>query len=538
MHKPRPNLSPTTIYTLTWLALASSFFFILFASPDPYWYDDGLRHITIAKQFWFRGIHTWHEYFFAGYFSTRELNPWFLSDLAYMPLAWLDPTTGLKLTTLWQIALLAFSFYLLLRQLHINPLLRVLFIGFLLLGSELFTVRILLGRPLVISTAVFLLILLAILQRRNIIVALLVAVSVLLSHMFVFTLVLSGVSFFWTIWCENGRLRGAIRIAYAWLGGVLLGILLHPQNKQYLNYIAEVFLSIPFSKNLGIGGEFTSGLLDADPAIFFAWGLLPVLFVFISRQLGKRYLFHHRASFVLLFSLSVVFFGGYLFWQRTIDYLWPLLLLTLASMLSCSTQIQNSVHQGLLRRRLFGLSFLHLILLLGLWQVTSLWVGARQTSTRQSLSDFDVLQGLPPQSRVFNLDWDYFPAYFFFRPDLLYARGMDPTLDYKHSAEDFSVADSCRSIKKWQSLREFLAQVDWEKGTIEWTKETSALNAKNWTSEILQRFQPEYLVLDKTRYPKLVSKLNRLSILRLIHQSPKIAVYQVLNPNTNNKIKQ
>lgn len=51
-------------------------------------------------------------FFFAGYFSSRDLNPWFLSDLSYMPLAWLEPISALKLTNLWQIALLVCSLFI------------------------------------------------------------------------------------------------------------------------------------------------------------------------------------------------------------------------------------------------------------------------------------------------------------------------------------------------------------------------------------------------------------------------------------------
>jgi hypothetical protein len=494
------------------ILLIASFAIILFSSHEPYWYDDGLRHIVIAQQFLASGLHTWHQYFFAGYFSTRDLNPWFLSDLAYVPLAWLDTVTALKLTTICQISLLVGAFYLLLRQLHVVPQLQAIFIAVLLLGSEYFTLRLLLGRPFVLSAAVFFFALWAILQRRYLVLAGLIAISVLLSHMFVFTLVLCFVSALWCIWCEQGSFRSALRILSSWLGGASLGFLLHPQQQLYMSYIREVFVVIPFSKDLGIGWEFSSGLLHAEPSVFLILGLLPVLIVLAGRQLGQRYLVLHRASFILLLALSLVFFGGYLIWQRTIDYLWPLLLLTTASIASCSPQFQSMVMQALWQKRIWKLSLLHILVFVGFWQLAGLWLGMRYPSEKPSIVEFDVLQRLPPQARVFNLDWDYFPAYFFFRPDLQYARGMDPTLDYKHNALDFQAIDIVRQ-----------------------GEESITTDAQEWLAEVTKRFNPQYLVIDKLRYPALTSQLAKLASLRVAGKTDKIIAFQIHPSNPANK---
>lgn len=334
------------------------FSFILFSSSEPYGLDAGLRHSVTAQQSLTSDLHT-------------SLFP----DLVNEPLVGLTPITVLKLTTLWQMCLFIWAFHLILRRLHVGSQLQAVFIGILLLGSELFTIRLLLGGPSVLSTAVFFFSLWAIIQRRYIVLAGLTAISVLLSHMFVFILVLCAVSALWSVWCEHGRLRSAFRILASTLVGVSLGVILHPQDQIYKSYIFEVFMVSPFS-NLGIGKEFASGLLHAEPSIFFFLGLVPVLVVLVGRQLGQKYLFSHRATFVLLLTLTAVFLGSYLAWQQILDYLWPLLLLTSAALLSCSPQVQDMILHGLRKRRVWGISILHLLIVLGLWQLGSLWVGA------------------------------------------------------------------------------------------------------------------------------------------------------------------
>lgn len=105
---------------------------------------------------------------------------------------------------------------------------------------------------------------------------------------------------------------------------------------------------------------------------------------------------------------------------------------------------------------------------------------------------------------------------------------MDPTLDYKHAPEHFQVVDSIRRSISWVSPLEIFGQPNWKSSALTVTTENSHIDAEQWTSEIRFRFQPDFLVLDKLRYPQLVAKLNQLPTLRMEAPTEKIGAYKML----------
>jgi len=96
--------------------LATAFILIviggfLFSLNNPISWDDGLRHLAMAREMMVNGFGVgWQKFFFAGYFSQHLLDPWFLANISYIPIANLPTEAGLKIYTLINIALLIGAF--------------------------------------------------------------------------------------------------------------------------------------------------------------------------------------------------------------------------------------------------------------------------------------------------------------------------------------------------------------------------------------------------------------------------------------------
>jgi len=522
-------------YLVTALCLWVSFAVALFASPDPVHSDDGLRHITIAQQFWSEGIHTWQRYFFAGFFADRNFNPWFLSDLSYMPFAWGDLVLGLKSATLAHVGILLLIFILLLRRLQIEPLLGSILLLLLVWGSDMYTWRLMLGRPFTLGVSVFLLLLWAILCRRYWMVTALTAVSVCLSHLFLFTLPLLCLGGVWLLAERKTPIKSAVLLFTASIFGLLLGFALHPQGSEYFKYLAGTFVSIPFSKNLDLGGEFASGLYQPDAAVLFGISVLGISLIGLHSKLqGPPW------DWAFLLSLVAVFTLGYASWMRSIDYLWPLFLLASGRLLAI-TDKQKAVEAGLFHWRIWGIRPVWIISTVCLVHFGLKVQTTLINSVEYPLSEFDQLRQVPTGARILNVDWDLFPPLMFFRPDLRYARGMDPTLDVKDNVTKWKLLDTINDRwdlrKEDQSWSEFFKtlqeRTDMSNFRMIWAREADNYNRDLWLAEVYRAYEPDYIVVSK-RYPKLAAYLEKAPGLKLIAQSPRLSVYQILNGESAN----
>jgi len=181
--------------------IAVYFVVLLFGTRNPISIDDGLRHIVMAQHYRDQGIgnvNGWGVYFFSGYFAELSFDPWFLADLSYIPFTVLsDPVRSLKAYSLVSLALIFLSFLPLLRRYRAPPLLGCLSLLLLFFGSEMFLFRLLLARPYVFVTALFLFTYLCIVQRRFFLLLPVLAIATLFSHLFVFPLALCVAATLW-----------------------------------------------------------------------------------------------------------------------------------------------------------------------------------------------------------------------------------------------------------------------------------------------------------------------------------------------------
>lgn len=520
----------------------------LFLPKNPISLDDGLRHFKIAELYrenWMKGlagsesalggrIEGWGDFFFTGYFSERNFDPWYGADLAYIPFTFIpNPVIGLKVATIGFLVIILLSFLLLLRRYKASPELSALLLFLLFLGSYGFTNRMLFGRPFLLTTGVFLLTYLLLLEKRFFLLALLLAFSVLLSHLFIFPVLLCLLGVVWMLSLK--RWRDSVLLAGAASGGVIIGFLLHPDPPLYLSYLRDVFLRIPFAKELGIGAEFAGGLSDADILLFLILFLLILVFALCRRRFSLPALLSRRPEISLTLFLMLGFLGAYVLWERAVDFLWPLMLLFALQLLTIDANIEreafmhlhSSIHPRLPFRWIQGLLLL-LFLNSGLIIFQNL-----KFDRSKSLSFYSAIQSIPAQSRVLNIDWDIFPVLFFLRSDLLYARGMDPTFDWVNDVGATKLFDRVndRFSFQWSDLPRTIAdaRMRFNGSNLSFVrlKEKEDLDVSLWLKDLRNHFQADYLLLKKGVHPSLIQKLSEGQHLSLAFESHAIVIFSL-----------
>ena len=115
----------------------------------------------------------------------------------------------------------------------------------------------------------------------------------------------------------------------------------------------------------------------------------------------------------------------------------------------------------------------------------------------------EPMENIPSESRVLNIDWDLFPALFSVRPDLLYARGMDPSYDYLEDPDSIPLFEAVRAPHEY---------TDWD----------------TWLTEINQRMPSDYLTLWREGRRGVIETLNQHQALEYIGMSDHIIVYKIL----------
>lgn len=501
--------------------LIASLYVVLAASGGPLHMDDGLRHIAFASQMWEKGVHSWQDYFFAGYFASRDFDPWFLAHCTYLPFTFLGPVAGLKWLTLAYALSLCVAFCLLLFHLRFSvPQVSFLLVA-LVWGSTLFNWRILSGRPLIFASALLLLSVWAVLGRRPWWLGIILVVSFLFSHLFVFILVVSLSGVVWLFLRGERSMAGKMLIASAL--GPIIGASLHPQSGLYLTYLHEVFLVIPWLRSMGLGTEFTPGLIIPDPSILVVMVLIAWLYWGIGRSVPWSELVKSQTFFLGVIAL---FFGVcWLFWVRAIDLFWPVLLVAAASAWQLRLSLPPFNGPKLLR---------HFLPVLGLF-VAVHWVVRVLTSTEPlpggNLIDYHL--DVPEGSKVFNLDWEVFAPLVFHRADVQYARGMDPTFDHIENSKRASLLDqvfSSRQQPAWAVAAGLLAGDN----SVLYPAENTSLNSEVWLKAVLTEYRPDFVVLRKGRHKRLELDLEISPLLMPLEGTGALRVYRVLNLQGDN----
>jgi hypothetical protein len=204
---------------------------------------------------------------------------------------------------------------------------------------------------------------------------------------------------------------------------------LHPHGEKYLAYFLSVFATLP---NVNDSTEFDPGWPHAAMVLSLL-GLLGLLVLVARHRLQVSWQRMHQEGMTFLTTLVLLFTVAFLFWGRSIDFLWPLVLLLLGRLLATNPYVFQDTASVLLPRHALPLLPKLLAGTIGLVALTNVgklaWVLA-SGDAQYSLAPIErTLTPLNPGTLVLNVDWDLFPAFFAVRSDLRYARGMDPGFD-------------------------------------------------------------------------------------------------------------
>ncbi|MBI3332193.1 hypothetical protein HYZ99_04550 [Candidatus Peregrinibacteria bacterium] len=474
-----PSNSRHAIWTIVGLLAVVTIF--LFFLENPVSLDDGLSHFAFARMMRTEGIFPaqgWDAFVSEGTMSRISVNPYFLSHVLMIPLTLLPPVIALKILTILFIALVLFAMWLVLRSLKLDPKIQAWFLLLFFLGNHIFLGRTLLARPFTLVTALYLLLLFAIIDRRRILAGVILAVTVLASHLFVFSLAASVVGVGWLI--AQKRTSDALRLGSAIVCGIGLGLILHPQTSAYVLYLSDVFLRLPFQHPGSISELRFS--LQWSAASILSWASVAIgvgVSGFAVSSLSKAQRTKHPEIFyVALLTLGLI--PCAIFWIRAMDFLWPtiavLVAASIAAFLRNGKKIDIPFHAFLFD--LLGIVCILQTALVGSTIVTR--------NANHDLEAYSAMERIPPDNVVLNLQWDRLPVFVLLRPDLRYVLGMDPRfLAFEHP-----------------ELFAHLEEAANKSADAKW-------NAATWLAEAKGMTHADVLVIDK-REKMLIDRIARI----------------------------
>ncbi len=455
---------------------------------NPVALDDGLRHFAMGQSIANQGIEAadWSRFFFAGYFSNHPIDPWFLSDVLYAPLASLGVFTALRIVSLSGVFLLLLSFLFAARKWKASPTVTCTCIALLLFFEPSFFYRLLVGRPYVWMTPLSVLVSVSVLWRQYWLLVVSLTIAFLLSHLFVFPLLLALVGVLWLLSLRDWKAVSWLCIAIA--TGLLLGFFLHPDGGAYVAYLVDVFLRVPFLTGLEFGTEMQSGF-SMGFRVLVMLAVLALLHAGYFKS-GMSIRQYHRTGLSFLLLVNLIFLLLFLRYSRSIDFLWPLLLLSFLVLLSERPEALTVAVDRLVPPSLR----IHPVLppLITLLLCASVFAGVQgalysSDETRSLRTYQNALADLPAGSRVLNVDWHFFMPAVLVRPDLKYATGIDPS---------FTSLDN-------PNVQRLLTEIR----TDAWRNEKTAVEARQWMSALLAEYPSDFLVFFQKRHADWTSFL-------------------------------
>ncbi len=460
--------------------------------------DDGLRHVEMGRRMAEQGTITldWSQFIYAGVLRDLHTDPWFLADALYAPFAHIDSFIALRLFTLVAFVLLAASFLLALRAYEVPKRSQSILLLLLALGDPVFLFRLLLGRPFVLFTAAALLVLWCLRARREWVLVPLLCLSVLLSHLFIFPL---GIALLFAVWLGFGRgewKRTGLVLLFSGTG-VGAGLLLHPGAGAYLWYIVHVLALIPLLGSLGLGSELqTSFFVDTVSVWVLLGAIITLLGACTAEERKRAFAAEGDAPFLLI--LLALFLGAFFFWDRAIDFLWPLLLLFIGIFLTRFPALPSRIAKRSLPASVYvrGLVLVSLLLLAApaAFELATIPLVMPRLSAAS-------LERVPHGARVLNIDWGLMPLLVHLRSDLKFAAGMDPTFTY--------LADP---------------------GMTSWMRGADVVSPKNvalWLRSVPAAFSSDTLVFNPKKHQNLAKALTTVSGVVSLGSSPQFLVYRL-----------
>lgn len=503
MHRIRHFIAPLSGLVCLGIVIA-----VLFTLNNPVSWDDGLRHFVMARTMMSEGLGTtWQHFLYEGYFGAHSVDPWFLSDVFYMPFTFLETVPALKMFTVCSIALLLLAMWMYLRKLALPTYFTGVFLTLLLFGDRLFFLRTLLGRPYLVMTAVVITLLHLLKRKHWLLISVLLCVATLLSHLFIFPVAIAGVYFVWFV--LQRHTRDALHCAASVIVGVGVGLILHPQTTEYVRYMS-VFFRIPFLTDLNLGSEMRIGIpfvITAAAALLIAFFLLTVARKWNPVEMNTQHLLAHPIA--PLSFLALGFLGCTAFWIRGIDFLWPIVLLLLAETYALTRMSLNFEHSAKrLRKHILAL----IIALVALCTITILRVSydIHTADSRHTFPSGAIMEAVPAGAHVLNLHWDSFPILLTLRSDVQYATAMDPSLTHVTDPE-------VQALLQMYSSPAFRLK-------------NPIIDVDAWLKQVLERYPADYIVLSPKRFHNLLPKFRELSSLKeLPGADENFVLFQVVN---------
>lgn len=494
------ELFRTRVASLLVLAVIGGALVFLFTPLEqPTALDDGLRHDAMGRLIASEGISaaTWDHFLWAGYLKTHPVDPWFLSDVLYAPLSPLSPVRAMQAYAVFSILLLVVAFLAVLRRQRAHVLLAVIAAFFLVFLNQHFFYRLLLGRPYVLLTAIFLWVIASILGKRAFQLSIALALAVLLSYLFVFPLFAALLGLVW-LWLRSED-RDVKKLGIAIAVGVFIGLVLHPHVFEYVRYVFFIFFKIPFLTNIEKASEMLATPSRVFEAVLITLSLLPSIILEHRKSAGTP------SSTEFLGWLVIIFGAVTCLWPRGIDYLWPTALLFLTCFLSSRMPLSEGEVAGPVVRRMFLACFFLFLCSAIIYLATSR--GLYASDPTRSLAPYtEAFTSVPSGSKVLNVDWHLFPPFVAARPDLQYATGMDAAFT---ALQDPEAATLLHDLVT-PAFRDALT--------------TEA--ARTWLASIRKIYPGDFIALDVLRHEKMVEALTTIG-LKKVSGGEMVAVFDL-----------
>ena len=510
MHFPSALRQWLPLFTTCFIILIT--FLILLPLKNPPSLDDGLRHVTIGRLMAENGISSvkgWGDFFFAGYFSHHNSDPWFLSDVLSMTLSRLSLVTALKVTILSSLTLILLSAWVFFRSLRLPPVTTSFLLLLLAFGEMPFYSRFFLARPFPLMTAIVILTVMAVLHRKWIVLLPLLCVATLLSHLFVLPL---GIGIIGALWLWSfGEKKASLSVVTATAAGVLLGLVLHPAPFAYLHYLVTIFIRIPFlfNRRADMGSEMYSAFSVGPSAAIPVAGIIVLMAFFLRYRFRIPFQKFHKEGFSFVAFLAFFFLCAFMIWMRAIDVLWPLLVLSIALLIRISPLFPVRMLTEFFTppfKRITTTAPLILLLLFSVYlQRTSAYF--LRTNHFNALSRLQALSLIPPHSRVLNLDWGIFALLFAERPDLLYATGIDSNFTYLQDPE----ASALLTLPDALILH----------------PEKPTPDISQWLTQLLAHFPARYIVFPTQGKEKLVFLMRKSPLVQELSADTTLTIFKV-----------
>ncbi|MDO8592204.1 MAG: hypothetical protein Q7R92_00355 [bacterium] len=512
-------------------SLVFLFFFTLFlaahllnsgfiSSDDPYYHAK--HSALIAQSGNLALIKPWLEFHFLNFAPADYWWGFHLGMALFISLFGLF--LGVKVFASFLAALVFLVFYLILNELRVKyPLIWVLFLFF---SSIIFVFRLLLERPHILAIIAMPLVFLLLVKKKNFwlfILSLFYALGYVLAPLIILqVLIYSAVDAY-----ANKRIN--LRPLIAAAGGILAGVIIHPNS---LNYLYGMFtqnwlvLFLRFTGvNLGIGSEVRivsfSSFLNGNFLVLLFYVLAAALFL-SYKKIGKN-----SAVNNFLFLCSSFWLLATLLVPRGVEYWLPVTFIFAAVMFSdFSARAEFKQAKDWLADKInfkiIGFFLISVLALIIFYNLGNVFYGLYYNKTGglsasyQQANDW-LKANTEKDSVVFYNNFGMWPMMFFYNNHNHYIIGMDPTSTYEYNKQIYWL---------WRNISYDGLYCDQPKPCLNLSPAKQIGSVPDTIENV---FHSEYVVAGNNPPGNLVKILNSLrGRVKLVFKNKDLLIYKIL----------